>query len=70
MAATRVKEVWNGHVYDWLESPLLLATFRKHLGTEETRCQIFGRGMLSCFCPIGDSRCSTVLDLLFCTCKV
>jgi len=44
--------------------PLLLTTVCKHLGTEETSCWTFGRGISSHSCPIQYFSCSTVLHLL------
>ncbi len=45
-------------------SLLLLTTVCKRLGSEETSCWSFERGMLSHSCLTYDSSCSTVLGLL------
>jgi len=60
----------NGHhVYHSVASPLLLTTVCKCLGPEETGCWIFGRGMSSYSCLMGDSGWAQqpwVFSVIFC----
>jgi len=63
MAATRLIKVGTGPCFPLCSIPSSSNNICKHLGTEETSCWTFGRGMLSHSCPIEDSSCSAVLDV-------
>lgn len=63
-AAAGVIKVGTGPCFHCVASPLLLTTVYKRLGSEESSCWMFGKGMLSHCCLIEDPNCST--DLLCC----